>query len=171
MLAERKDHVAAILFGIGLIDEFETTGRGAATQEIAHSVGYRCVRERAQGARHVHDVPNPADVGERDEQMAFVLGGAQRAHHLAVIDRAIAARAQGRQACRQALFGIGRKKPRKAFGIGLRKTPQIRRMVCETKQQGGDGLAFREGCQFTVRSGDEVLHLLARERRVSQLGR
>ena len=170
MLAEREDHVSAILLGIGVVRQLEPPGGGGAAQEKAHGFGDGRVRECAQRARHVDDVPHAADVGERDEEMAFVLCGAQRAHHLAVVGGALASRAQGLKARGKTLLGIGGQKPRKPVRICLDKPPQVRRVVSEAQKQRRHLLALGERGKVAIRRGDEVLHLLARQRRVGQLG-
>ena len=77
--------MAAALLGLRRIGGLEPAARGGVAQQEAHGGANGGVRKLGQRARRPHHRPDPADVGQRDQQRRFRLHAAQQPHRLGFV--------------------------------------------------------------------------------------
>jgi hypothetical protein len=121
-LPHQQQDVAAALLGICRVLDFELV-RGAA-QKIAHRPAERRIGEFSERRGHPFDRPDPADIGERDQQRGFTLGAPQRAHCVGLTVRFTCA-ACIREHGPEMLFRFGLEDRREADGVRPDQVPEV----------------------------------------------
>ncbi len=101
------------------------------------------IGRRGQRGHHLFDVPDAAEIGERDEQRDLLLGAAKKAHRLGFVRRRIASRSKRLKASRQAFARRRREHACETRGIGADQPPEIGRMIGDGAQQAFDALVER----------------------------
>ena len=140
MLAERQhDHAAAGLriasFGI----EREPSGERVLAQEKGKRSAERRVGEAGQRLGRVDDVPDAADIGERDQERGLALGETQQAHELALV--VVAAAGQRRDERIERFAGRPAKQANETRRVFGDERPEVGRMIGHAEQQIADPLA------------------------------
>ena len=134
MLAERQHDEAAAGLDVGGVGvERESSGARFAPQQEADRRADRGVGEAGQRLGRRDDVPDAAEVGERDQQRRLVFGAPQRAFELVLV--VVAARGDLFDQRRQRVFGRRREQTREPVGVLGDQRPEKQRMVGDPEQQ------------------------------------
>ena len=122
----------------------EPAGKRVLAQQKAQRRADGGVGEAGQRLGRRDDVPDAADVGERDEQRRFALGEPQRAHQLAPRRRRAGRRAPRRSRRANSPGGAGEQtqKPGRVFRD---EAPEIGRMIGEAEEEIADLVMRQRG--------------------------
>ena len=144
MLAERQhDHAAAGLrigsFGI----EREPSGERVLAQEKGKRGAERRIGEARQRLGRGDDVPDAADIGERDEERGLALGETQQAHELALV--VVAAGGERRDERIERFAGRPAEQANETRRVFRDERPEIGRMIGHAEEQIAGPLAGDSG--------------------------
>ena len=158
MLAEREDrHAAAGLRVGGLGIERQAAHLGVAAEKKGERGADRGVGKAGQRLGRRGEVPDAADVGERDQERRLPLGEAQRTHEVGLV-RVAPGEERGGHGVERRLRRLHQQAggPRRVFG---HQRPEIGRVIGEAEQQRARGvlyLARERSCVRPLQQGRET---------------
>ena len=150
MLAERQHDQAAAILRIGRIrvERQKARARMLAQQERERGADGG-VGETGQRFGGRHDVPDPADIGERNQERGFAFGAPQRRHEVRLV--LVTTRRERRNEGVERFAGRAAQEPDEPRGVFLNERPQVRRMIGEAEKDIARPAAFEFGLELRGR--------------------
>ncbi len=137
-LAHGDHDIARALLRLRRIARLQLAALNRIAEKEAHRRAHRRVGKIGQGAGDLLQRPDPADVGERNQQCRLGLHVAEEPHRFLFLARGVHGVETAGQDGGQILFGIGRKDGTNPGWIGADQVPEIRRTLGYPFNQGPD---------------------------------
>ncbi len=147
MLTERQDDHAAAILGIERISvERQESGARLLTQQKSERGADGGVSEAGQRLGCHDDVPDPADVGKRDQKRRFAFGASQRRHEFRFLLVPPCGERPNERV--QRFRGRAPEQPDEPDRVFPDERPQIRRMIGEAEKDIPRPAAFKLGLKL-----------------------
>ena len=130
------------------IGEIELAFGGGATQQEAQRRADHAIGKARERFGDRDDIPDAADIGERDEKRHLLLGETQGMHQVGIRVRCVTIGTQGREIALEARFRCRANEPPETNRIGDRKAPEIGRMIGDAREEIGRRPPAQESFEF-----------------------